>query len=306
MTASDPAASIRRHIVDAHHHFWDPTQNYHPWLCDAEPIAFRYGDYSSLRRPYLFADYLRDTRHYAVDGSVYIETEWNPNDLGSETAYVASLRQTGLPSVAIMAARLDEPDAEALLAHHASFDFVRGIRHKPRANATAQSAAPGGMMDTAWRNGFALLRRYGLSFDLQTPWWHMAEAADLAHAFPDTPIIINHAGLPADRSDDALAAWAAAMARVAACDNVAIKISGIGRPGHAWTAEANRRIVLTLIDLFGTTRCMFASNFPVDSLCGSFDAIFSGFETITSACSEAERDALFRTNAIRHYRISLP
>ena len=306
MNTLDPISSPKRRIIDAHHHFWDPQKNYHPWLCDAEPIAFRYGDYSALRRPYLATDYLADTRNYTVDGSVYIETEWDPRDFGGETAYVETLRVSGLPSVAVMAARLDEPDVQALLEQHAAYAFVRGIRHKPRANASARDAAAGGMMDAAWRQGFALLHRYGLSFDLQTPWWHMKEATDLAHAFPETSIIINHAGLPADRSDEALAAWTGAMGQVATCENVTIKISGIGQPKQRWTAEANRRIVLTLIDLFGPERCMFASNFPVDSLCGSFDAIFSGFEAITSHMSEAERDALFRTNSIRIYRIPQP
>ena len=303
MISADPTHMAKRSIIDAHHHFWDPTRNYHPWLCDAEPIAFRYGDYSSLRRPYLAPDYLADADNYHVAGSVYVETEWDPAHLASETDYVAQLRSSGLPSVAVMAARLHEPDTEDLLARHAAHDFVRGIRHKPRANPSPRDTAPGGMTDPQWRRGYAHLRRYGLSFDLQTPWWHMREAADLAAAFPDIPIIVNHAGLPADRSEDALVAWAHAMANMAARENVTIKISGIGQPGHPWTAQSNRRIVLTLIDLFGVSRCMFASNFPVDSLCGSFTDIFSGFEAITSDLTDDERDALFRTNAIRIYRI---
>lgn len=301
---ADPKHMVKRSIIDAHHHFWDPVRNYHPWLCDAEPITFRYGDYTSLRRPYLAADYLSDASGYHVAGSVYVETEWDPANLASETGYVAQLSASGLPSVAVMAARLHEPDVEGLLEHHAAYEFVRGIRHKPRANPSPRDGAAGGMTDPQWRRGYALLQRYGLRFDLQTPWWHMAEAADLAAAFPDIPIIVNHAGLPADRSEEALTAWSAAMARIAMHDNVTIKISGIGQPGHPWTAESNRRIVLTLIDLFGVSRCMFASNFPVDSLCGSFTDIFSGFEEITSDLTEDERDALFCTNALRIYRIS--
>jgi predicted TIM-barrel fold metal-dependent hydrolase len=303
MTLLDSTPSLKRRIVDAHHHFWDPQRNYHPWLCDPEPIAFRYGDYSSLRRPYLSHDYKDDARNFTIEGSVYIETEWDPNDLAAETRYVAELRSCGLPSVAVMAARLHEPDVERLLASHAAHDFVRGIRHKPRANSSPREASPGGMTDTQWRRGYAVLRDNGFSFDLQTPWWHMGEAADLASAFADIPMIVNHAGLPADRSEEGLAAWKQAMTRVAAHENIAIKVSGIGRPGHPWTAQANRRIVLTLIDLFGVPRCMFASNFPVDSLCGTFDDIFSGFEAITADFTEAERDALFRSNALRIYRI---
>lgn len=296
-----------RRIVDAHHHFWDLGRNRHPWLSDEPPIAFRYGDYRALRRNYLKSDYLGDSASYEVQGTVYVETEWDPADPRGEIRYVETLvRETGLPTVAVTHTRLDAPDAAALLDHHAAFPFVRSIRHKPRANARPGLAEPGGMTDVAWRRGFAHLAPLGLRFDLQTPWWHMAEAAALARDFPGTAIIINHAGLPADRSEAGLAGWRDAMAHVAACPNVSVKISGIGVPGQAWTAQANRAIVRHLIECFGVPRCMFASNFPVDSLCGSFGQIFGGFEEIVADLTADEQDALFRRNAIRLYDMRLP
>ena len=118
--------------------------------------------------------------------------------------------------------------------------------------------------------------------------------------------MLNHTGLPADRSRDGLAAWKRAMATLAGCPNVAVKISGIGQPAAAWTVEANRDIVRTVIDLFGAKRCMFASNFPVDSLCASFDAIYAGFDQITKGFFEEERRALFHDNAVRIYRMERP
>lgn len=298
--------SARRRIVDAHHHLWDLGRNRHPWLCDEPPIAFRYGDYQALRRNYLRPDYLADAAGYEVQGTVYVETEWDPADPRGEMRYVAELVDaTGLPTVAVAHTRLDAAEAAELLEWQASFAFVRSIRHKPRAHPGPGHAAPGGMEDRAWRAGFARLAPLGLRFDLQTPWWHMHEAAALAQDHPDTTIIINHAGLPADRSATGLAGWRAAMTQVAACPNVCVKISGIGVPGRAWTAEANREIVLNLIELFGVPRCMFASNFPVDSLCGRFSAIFGGFEAIVADFSQSEQDALFRRNAIRIYAMGL-
>ncbi|MBL8588212.1 MAG: amidohydrolase family protein [Methylobacteriaceae bacterium] len=293
-----------RAIVDAHHHLWDPGRNYHPWLCDQPPIAFRYGDYAAIRRPYLVADYRADAAPWRIEASVYVETEWDPRDPVGEMDYVAGLRAaSGLPSVAVAQAWLDRADSAAILDSHAARGFVRSVRHKPRANATPREAAPGGMTDPAWRAGFARLAPLGLAFDLQTPWWHLGEAARLAADFPDTRIFLNHAGLPADRSPEGLAAWKAAMARLAEAPNVACKISGLGQPGAAWTIEANRFVVLTAIDLFGVGRCMFASNFPVDSLCASFAQIYRGFGTIVADFAEPERDALFRANARRLYAI---
>jgi predicted TIM-barrel fold metal-dependent hydrolase len=90
---------------------------------------------------------------------------------------------------------------------------------------------------------------------------------------------------------------------LAACPNAAVKISGLGQPGKPWTAESNRQVVLTTIDLFGPARCMFASNFPVDGLCGTFDEIFGGFDVITQGFSYSERQQMFSGNAVRIYGI---
>jgi predicted TIM-barrel fold metal-dependent hydrolase len=159
------------------------------------------------------------------------------------------------------------------------------------------------MRDPAWRRGYALLERYGLSFDLQTPWWHLGEAAALARDFPQTPIILNHTGLPSDRSAEGLAGWRDAMATLAACPNVAVKISGLGQPGQAWTVAANGPIVRDTLAIFGVERCMFASNFPVDGLCATFDVIFSGFKAIVADLAPADQRRLFHDNAVRTYRL---
>jgi len=280
-------------IVDAHQHFWDPRVNYHPWLCDATPIAFRYGDYAALRRPYLPADYFADAHGHEVVKTVYVETEWDPRYPLGETAWVERLRrETGFPTVMVAQAWLDRDDAAAVLERQAGFEFVRGIRHKP----------PRGAMRAArWRAGYARLARHGLRFDLQAPWTEFADAAALCRAFPDTHVVLNHTGLPADRSAAGIAGWKAALHTLAACPNAAIKISGLGVPGARWTAQSNREVVLAAIEIFGVPRAMFASNFPVDSLCASFDEIYCGFREIAKSFSALEQRALFHDNALRIY-----
>jgi predicted TIM-barrel fold metal-dependent hydrolase len=280
-------------IADAHQHFWDPRANYHPWLCDQPPVAFRYGDYSALRRPYLPADYFADAGGHEVVKTVYVETEWDPRDPLGETAWVERLRSaTGFPTVMVAQAWLDRDDVAAVLERQAACGFVRGIRHKPR---------PGAMRDPRWRAGYALLARLGLRFDLQAPWSELADAGELCRAYPDTQLILNHAGLPADRSAQGLRGWQQALRALAACPNAAIKISGICVPGERWTPELNREVVLAAIEAFGVRRAMFASNFPVDGLCASFDEIFSGFRRIARQFSALEQRALFHDNAVRIY-----
>ena len=302
-----PVSAEHIPIIDAHHHVWDLDHNYHPWLCDEPPIAFRYGDYQALRRNYLPEDYRRDSSSLNVVASVYVEAEWDPDDPIGESRWVeGQADRFGLADAIVAQAWLDRDDIEDVLAKQALFSRVRGVRHKPRAALTPfamEPGAKGSMGDPKWRRGFALLERHGLAFDLQTPYWHLAEAYELACDFPRTNIILNHTGLPADRSDRGLAAWRRAMQGLALAANVVVKISGLGQPGVAWTVDDNRAIVLETIDIFGVDRCMFASNFPVDGLVADFDTIYTGFMRIVDHFPLGDQRKIFCDNARRIYRI---
>ncbi len=192
-------------IVDAHHHFWDPQANYHPWLAEDAKIPFRYGDYSAIKRRYLPADYFGDVGAHRVVETVYVETEWDPRDPLGETRFVHHLAERhGAPHAVVAQAWLDAPDAAEVLAAQAGFARVRSVRHKPGGPQRPQQVGElrSLMSDERWRRGYAELARHGLHFDLQTPWWNLAEAACLARDFPDTLIVLNHAGLPSDRSEE--------------------------------------------------------------------------------------------------------
>jgi predicted TIM-barrel fold metal-dependent hydrolase len=303
----DPSEQTSFPIVDAHQHFWNLDTNYYPWLCDPAPIAFRYGDYSALRRNYLPADYRRDSARFRVVKTVHMEAEWDRRDPVAETRWIETVnRDFGLPGACIGHAEPNRPDIEQVLEAHAKSTLMRGVRHKPTAATDPRNAkrgAAGSMDDPAWRKGYALLDRFGLSYDLQTPWWHLDAAADLAVDFPRTLIIINHTGLPVDRSADGLARWRRALETVAARPNIAIKISGLGRTGQPWTLEANGPVIRNTIAIFGVDRCMFASNYPVDRLAGTFDEIYGGFFAAVAEKSRADRLKLFHDNAVRLYRL---
>jgi len=294
-------------ILDAHQHFWEPDRNPHPWLKPGVRIPFRYGDYEAIKRRYLPDDYRRDAGPHRIVASVYVETEWDPADPLGETAYASGLAaEWGLPNAIVAQAWLDRDDAAEVLAGQAACPLVRSVRHKP-----GGPDSPGEvgrrrtlMSDERWRAGYALLRGHGLRFDLQTPWWNLDEAVDLARDFPETPIVLNHAGLPSLRDPDSLRAWRAAMARFAACPNVAVKASGLGQPGRAWTPEANGPVVRALIDLFGADRVMFGSNFPVDSLCADLGPMIDGFKTIVAPLPAAEQEAFFLGTARRIYGVA--
>ena len=261
-------------IIDAHHHFWDLGMKKHPWLTGPEPVPFRYGDYAAIRRNFLVGDYEAATSGHNVVKTVHMEAEWDPADPLGETAWLHSLHDaTGYPHALIGQAWFCRDDLEAVLKGHAGYPLTRSIRQKPTAAPSPDAftpGLPGSMADPAFRKGYGLLGRYGLHYDLQTPWWHLGEAAALARDFPDTLIILNHTGLPADRSPSGIAGWREAMETFAAQPNTVLKISGIGVPGRAWTADLNRDVVLEAIpdlrDRPGDVRVQLSRRFSMRHL----------------------------------------
>ncbi len=115
--------------------------------------------------------------------------------------------------------------------------------------------------------------------------------------------MLNHAGMPVERDPAGVETWRSGMRALAECDNVVAKISGLGMVDHRWSETSIRPFVLETIDLFGTERAMFGSNFPVDRLYGTFDTVYGAFESITAGFTEAEQAKLFHDNARSAYRI---
>ncbi len=293
-------------IVDAHHHFWDLGRNPHPWLQREPPIAFRYGDYRAIRRDFLPEHYQAAQGTHRVLRHVLMEGEWDPRDPTGEALWVDALaRETGKPHALAAQAWLDGPELDAQLDAYARLPLVRSVRHKPRSVPRSEHhagyAAQGSMRCQRWRAGYARLEGAGLMFELQAPWWHFGEAAELARDFPRTRIVVNHTGLPAERDAESLAAWRAALDVLAREPQVFLKISGLGVSGRRWTPQLQAPVVHDAISIFGWERCMFASNHPVDALVAPLDRIFQGFKQLTAARPARQRLALFCDNAAGLY-----
>jgi len=294
-------------IIDAHHHLWDLNLRKHPWLDGRREIStFRYGNYSKIMKNYLLSDYQKDWANHTIVKSIYVEAEWDPNDPIGETEWVQRYHdETGFPNAMVAQIWFEQENANDILQGHSAFPIVRSVRQKPKTNATQKPfdfGEPGSMSDPKFRKGYRKLSKYGLHYDLQTPWWHLREAADLAQTFPETLIILNHTGLPADRSPEGLKNWLAAIQEFAFEPNTAVKISGIGVQDALWVDNENSWIILKTIETFGVNRCMFASNFPVDSLCTPMEIIYNKFKTIVKNYPLESQAALFHDNAVNFYK----
>jgi predicted TIM-barrel fold metal-dependent hydrolase len=206
----------------------------------------------------------------------------------------------------------------------------RGIRHSSAWDSDPDVAhmyatrPKGLLLDSTFRDGFACLAPLGLSFDAWLFHPQIGELTDLARAFPDTQIVLDHCGGPAgtgqyaNRREEIFATWKASIREVAKCSNVSVKLGGLAMcllgydfherpmpPSSEELAATWRPYIETCIEAFGPQRAMFESNFPPDKGQCSYQVIFNAFKRIAASMSEAEKNALFSETATNVYRLKL-
>ncbi|NQW16169.1 MAG: amidohydrolase family protein [Chloroflexi bacterium] len=210
----------------------------------------------------------------------------------------------------------------------ASRDRFRGIRHSSCWDASPvlqsyKKPPPGLLADPKFREGFAALGNLGLSYEAWLYHTQLMELVDLAQAFPNVPIVLDHIGGPiglgpyAGKQDEVMKRWKAGITALAEFPNVVVKLGGFGMPlgGFGWherdkpagseeLAAAIGPYYLFCIEAFGVDRCMFESNFPVDKVSASYTVLWNTFKRMSEGFSATERAALFRETALRVYRIS--
>jgi predicted TIM-barrel fold metal-dependent hydrolase len=313
-----------RPICDPHHHLWD-----HPG------------------RRYLLDELLADTGSgHNVVATVFVECmsmyrASGPQEIRpvGETEFVNGIAAmsasggfgstrvaSGIVSFADLA--LGEQVGATLDAHLAASPRFRGIRHAAGWEASDQvrnshtNPPPGLLGDARFRRGFAELAPRGLTFDAWLYHPQLPELTELAKAFPDTTIILDHFGGPlgigpyTGRRAEVFAAWKAAIRALADCPNVVVKLGGLVMPlngfgfhkreqpiGSVELAEATRDWYLHTIECFGVARCMFESNFPVDKVSVSYRVLWNSFKRLTANFSAAEQAALFHDTAVRVYQL---
>ena len=311
-------------ICDPHHHLWYGSGN-----------------------EYTVEDFLRDiSGGHNIRKTVFVESglmfkEDAPAELQSvgETEFIRKLPQpkqenetepeiaAGIVGFADLT--LGASVAPVLEAHIAAGkQRFRGIRHiaawdTNRDVHSRRNTPPSLLMDSKFREGFATLQRYNLSFDAWLYHPQLNELIDLTRAFQDTTIILDHVGGPlrigpyTSRREAVFQEWQRSIAELASCDNVSVKLGGLGMRifGVDWDKTDNPRSSAELasafkpyitwcIERFGVERCMFESNFPVDKASYSYAVLWNAFKRLTKDYSEDERLALFYDTASKVYRLN--
>jgi len=301
-------------IVDAHHHLWDLREPRYGWLQDGYDDHFFLGDYRAMCRDFLPA-HLRQqvaTAGQAVTlaASVHVEAECNRDQALAETRWLHQQHAGhGLPNAVVAWVDLLAPDADEQLAQQAAFALVRGVRFKPVVGRNPQDkpGATGTLADPRWHQALARLERHGWRWDLRVPFWHLKDAAEMLQDAPRVPVVLNHTGLPWDRSPAGLAAWRDGMQALAALPNVHVKLSELAVQGHDWNRTENAHIVADALAIFGWQRAMYASNFPVAGLNASYAEVLAMTRQAMALAKldDAAQRAVWHDNAIAFYDIKI-
>jgi len=310
-------------ICDPHHHLWD-----------------------RIHESYSLEDLIQDiSSGHKIVSTVAIECKSNYRNYGpqemipvGETEFLEDVatQAKSNPSISPRVAAgivgyadltLGDAVVKVLEAHiTASPKHFRGIRYSTNwdGSGTLRNDAPPGLLaDKMFRRGFDCLRRYDLNFDACIYHPQLTELANLAHAFPDVTIILNHIGAPlgvgpyAGKRNEVFRVWSDGIDMVADCANIVVKLGGLGsrRSGFDWQERTVRPTSLELaqavapyfeycIEKFGVHRCMFESNFPVEKRANSYLGVWNAFKCMTQDYNAAERKALFYDTAVRVYRLT--
>ncbi len=285
--------------IDAHHHLWDLKAVHYPWLMASGAVRF-FGDPAPIQRDYLLEEFSWDAAEAGFEGSVHIQV--GAEDGLAEARWVQRVAQDTpqWPIAQVVFCDLTTPDLEAQLEAFQALSTVRGVRQiVGRAPGEDAMTGTNGLLDDrAFLEGLQLVGDRGLSFDLQLIPELMAKTAEVLRHAPQVPVALCHAGSPHDRSASGLRAWAKELEALSALPNVVCKLSGLGMFDHSWTADSIRPIVETCLAQFGAERCMFGSNFPVDSLYSDYETLA---RTLKQLVSVTDHDAVFGGTAARFY-----
>jgi predicted TIM-barrel fold metal-dependent hydrolase len=317
----------KRPIVDPHHHLWDRGGLRYMIEEMSDDIASGHNIVATV--------YVDCRSMYRASGPEAfrpvgeVEFANGVAAMAASGGYGPALICAGIVShVNLLLGDGAKPVLEAEIA--AGQGRFRGIRHSSAYDAEPDIAhmyatrPQGLLLDSTFRKGFACLAPLGLSFDAWLFHPQLAEFVDLARAFPDTKIVLDHCGGPvglgrfAGRREETFAVWKASILQAAKCPNVVVKLGGLAMrllgfdfherampPSSEQAAAAWRPYIETCIEAFGPARCMFESNFPPDKGQCSYRVIFNAFKRIAAPYSEAEKTALFSKTAADFYRLKL-
>ncbi|WP_395540890.1 amidohydrolase family protein [Neotabrizicola sp. sgz301269] len=275
-------------IFDTHLHLVDRGRLTYPWLADVP----------ALDRDWGYDAYEAVARRVGITDVLHMEVDVAEADIDAETAFVAEMmaRPGSLMRGAISAARPEAPGFASWL-ERLDRRVVKGLRR-------VLHVVPDGVsQSTTFRENIRRLGPAGLPFDLVLLARQLPLGLDLARTAPETIFVLDHCGVP-DIVGGGFDVWAKALAPLAACPNVMIKLSGItAYTGGDWQLETQQPYVSRVLELFGPDRMVWGSDSPVCTLHSDLAEWVAASQALLAPCAAEEKAAILSGNARRIWQI---
>ena len=296
--------------IDSHMHLWDLKVGKYPWLTNPEVEETPFANIKNLAVDYLLPNYRQDTATVELAGLVHVEAAWDPTNPVGESKWLAkTLADSKTPFAIIAGGNLLKEDFPELLdAHRQASDRVIGVRQILNYHVDPKytfTDSPEIMYDKTWRKNFSHLGDQEMIFDLQIFPDQATGVVQLSQEFPQTKMVINHFIMPLSWDREGIANWRAELAKLAAHENIAIKLSGLYMYHRSWPREAMNTLIDTALELFTPNRVMWGSNFPVDRQFISLEELITDFETSLARHELVTREAVMWKSANRWYRLGV-
>ncbi|MGN9912870.1 amidohydrolase family protein [Phytohabitans sp. LJ34] len=285
-------------LVDAHHHIWRRRDL--PWL-SGEMVPRIFGPYEPIRRDYLAPEYIAEATACGITSSVYIQTNWPLERSVDEIRWLREVHaESGWPMAVVGSADLfAEGAADVMRRQAAVTPLVRGVRlqlHWHERPEFRFASAPDRMNDPTFRRNIAALADLGWLFELQVFAGQMDDAAAFVAAFPETTFVLVHAGMLDGRAPSTVDEWIRGLRRLAEQPNVVVKLTGQGTFVHRVDQPLIDLVTATCLELFGSARCMWGSNFPVEKIWTELPPLVSAWKrALRPYTSDAQEDVFSRT-----------
>ena len=277
-------------IVDAHHHFWDPSVADYPWLTD---------ELASIRRPFGPGDLEPLLRTSGVDATILVQTR---SSLEETVDFLATAEATPFVRGVVGWVELTDPavaDTIAAVRARPGGQLLAGIRHQAH-----DEPDPEWLLRDDVVRSIAAVGRAGLVYDLLVRPRELPAALVLARRLPDVRFVIDHIAKP-PIATHTLEPWSSLMNPFAELPNVACKVSGMVTEADwaTWTRDDLRPYVDRVLEVFGPERLLFGSDWPVCLLAATYDQVLAAARETLDGLGKSELAAVFGGTATAFYRL---